>query len=88
MIKVGTHYDGISAKGKEVKKHYTYGHVIYEKDGWADPEKFLPEDFDMVWLNIKGKEPITGWINGKTWVGFRLKPLDKVLSWKKEEEKK
>lgn len=86
MIKVGSDYDAISSKGKNIKKPHSYQSVVYEKDGWADPSKFLPDDFDMVLLNRKGREPITGWINGRTWVGFRLKLDDVVIGWKKRED--
>lgn len=85
MIKVGTDYDALSSKGKKIRKPYSYESVEYEKDGWADPDKFLPEDGDMVLMKRIGKEPILGWVNGKTWIGFRLKPDDIVIGWKKEE---
>ncbi len=85
MLKIGSNYDSTTKKGKPCKKQWTYDHVVYEKNGWADPIKFLPEDFDMVLLNRKNKTPIRGWINGKTWVGFRLKIYDEVIGWRKED---
>jgi len=81
-IKIGTDYKDENGK----KKTYSYLDVKPEKDGWVDPTKFLPEDFDMVTLKIAGKPKITGWINGTTWVGFRLRIFDQVVAWKKERE--
>lgn len=86
ILKVGTYYDSTTKKGDPCKKSWTYCHVQYEKDGWADPDKFLPEDYDLVLLNRQDKNPIKGWVNGTTWFGFRLKEEDKVIGWRRVKE--
>lgn len=86
MIKIGTIYRGVNSKGKRCKKWYNYSHCKFDKDGWADPNEFLPDDGDLVWMKREGKRPVSGWIQGKTWIGFRLKAGDKVIGWKRNED--
>lgn len=62
---------------------YTYKDIFYNDAGWADVEKYLPEDFDLVSMLLENKRIINGWINGLLWEGLRLKSTDKVLFWKK-----
>ncbi len=86
MIKLGTPYKGRNSKGKRCKKFYNYSQCTFDKDGWVNPEEFLPEDGELVWLKREGKRPVSGWIQIKTWMGFRLKPGDVVIGWKRKEE--
>ncbi len=75
-------------KGEKVAINYNYRDVQYDKHGWADVNKFLPADFDLVFLNIEGKKTISGWFTGNNWDGLLLKEEDKVISWKLKEEEK
>lgn len=73
-------------KGEKQKRDsqvfYKYTDALMDIDGWIDPSLWLPLPFDMCWLktDIKTK---TGWWTGKIWEGLRLKPVEKVLYWKK-----
>lgn len=62
-----------------------YSMVEFDKDGWADAKRFIPADFDLCLLKIKGKnknEP--GWASGRNWDGLRIKKDDEVLFWKRQ----
>jgi hypothetical protein len=89
MIKVGKVKRYITRIGKRTKKPreseilYTYNDVEYDSDKWADSSLFLPEDFDLVLLDIEGKKPISGWYNASQWTGLRLRKGDKVKRWKR-----
>lgn len=79
--------DKKTGKRKKIPVFYSYlKDVIYDIDGWADAKKFLPEDFDLVYMRLKRKRKIPGWINGLSWHGSRLRPNDEVLFWKRKEE--
>lgn len=94
VIKVGDVKEYLSlgktplGKKKKTPVFYTYRHVEYDLDGWADCARFLPEDFDLVFMRLKRDRIIPGWIAGKTWAGLRLKKEDVVLFWKRKEEEK
>lgn len=94
MIKVGEvkefieKVDKKTGKPKRVEVLYTYKDVFYDIDGWADVSKFLPDDYDLVYMKIDGKKTIPGWICGSSWQGLRLKAEDKVLYWKRKPEEK
>lgn len=75
IIKVGVYRKG---KGK-----YTYKDVSFDANGWADVERFLPITFDLCLLKSKDRI-FTGWFNGMTWDGLRMKPNDVVLYWKRK----
>lgn len=76
----------IKADGRKNPVFYSYAHVEYDIDGWADVEKYLPNDFDLVFLRLKRERTIPGWINGQFFEGRKLKPDDVVLFWKRKEE--
>ena len=91
-IKVGNVKEYISAgktvTGKPSKKpiYYAYKDVEYDMDGWADSKKYLPEDFDLVYMRLKREKTIPGWISGSSWFGLRFKSGDVVLFWKRSHE--
>ena len=76
----------IKASGRKNPVFYSYGDVEYDIDGWADVTRFLPNDFDLVFLRLKRERTIPGWINGQSFEGRKLKPDDVVLFWKRKEE--
>lgn len=93
MIKVGTHKEYITkfdknGKEKKVEVVYTYRDVQYDIDGWADSNKYLPDDFDLVYMKIEGKKTMPGWASGNSWAGLKYKDGDKVLYWKRKPEEK
>jgi hypothetical protein len=48
--------------------------------------KYLPADFDLVYLRLERERTIPGWISGTNWDAIRLKSTDKVLYWKRKME--
>lgn len=80
IVKVGTN----TIEGDKKSKLYYYSDVKYQKGHWADPKYYLPLDYDLLHLKIEGKEELLpGWCIGSRWEGYRLKPEDKILAWKK-----
>lgn len=81
IIKVGR-----KIKEKE-SKIYSYHDVKYDDDGWADASKYLPLDFDLVYLKaVDRKEVIRGWHCHNVWDGYKLKDKEKILYWKKDKD--
>ena len=76
----------ITGKLNHIKVLYTYNDVEYDIDGWADCMKYLPADFDLVYLRLERERTIPGWISGTNWDAIRLKSTDKVLYWKRKME--
>jgi len=76
---------------KKVKKEpherlVAYRDVRKERDGWVDVKKYLPDDFDLVTMNVLGRKPCAGWLCGTKWVGLRLRQGDIVKGWKRKKE--
>jgi hypothetical protein len=68
------------------KRKFTYSDVEYDADKWVDASKFLPADFDLVFIkSLSRKEAISGWSIGKKWDGLHIKPEEKILFWKKND---
>lgn len=79
MIKVG------EAK-EEIKKspRYSYYDVQFNEDGWADAQLYLPADYDLLTLIVRGRGKVSGWSVGHFWDGGNLRKQDKVLFWKRQ----
>lgn len=61
-----------------------------DKDGWVDPNKYLPLDYDLV-LVLVGEKMIPAWHALGHWDGLRLPLKAEVKCWKEkrdDEEKK
>jgi hypothetical protein len=92
IIKVGNVKDYIITKNqntgyqKKTPVFYTYKDVEYDIDGWADCKRFLPDDYDLVFLRLFREKTIPGWISGSSWYGLRLKKEDSVTYWKRKED--
>jgi hypothetical protein len=90
MIKVGDIRKHVTIKNPKLRRSYKrkifYGYqdIPYDIDGWADGKKYLPEDFDLVYMRLKREKTIVGWINDTCWNGWRLKSDDEVVSWKRK----
>jgi len=80
--------DAKTGKRRRSPVFYSYQDVEYDIDGWADTLRFLPEDFDLVFMRLKRDTTIPGWFNGSSWTGLRLKSDDKVVFWKRKLEEK
>lgn len=81
MMRVGFNY-GTPKR----PRFYTYNHVKYDNEGWADPKEYLPYDYDIVELKRDNYKPIIpGWISGNRWDGRKFKSQDKVIGWRRPE---
>ncbi len=63
-----------------------YIDVPLDKDGYADASKYLPVEYDLMFLKIDGKSVRSGWWNGNRWDGLNVNPDDNVLYWKRNME--
>jgi hypothetical protein len=77
-----------TGKSKKTRIFYSYQDFEYDIEGWAESKKYLPDDFDLVYMRLEREKTIPGWINGSIWCGLRLKPQDKVIFWKRKLEEK
>lgn len=68
------------------KSPLSYRRVEKDKDGWADADKFLPEDFDLVQMKTSTGKIFVGWLVGNGWDGLKIKPTDVVVKWRKTHE--
>ncbi len=73
----------VGQKKGESKSLFCYKHIIYDIDGWVDAKKYLPLDFDLVYIRVKGRKDQMGWHSTNMWDGLDLKKTDEVLFWKK-----
>jgi len=81
MFKVGK--DVIYDHKKRKKRNFLYDDVIYDNDQWADAKKYLPADYDLLYLKIENHPRILpGWSVGKKWDGLDIKQDYKITHWK------
>jgi hypothetical protein len=71
---------------KDKDKTLSYKTVVSDIDGWVDASKYLPADYDLMYLKIKNKPTTHGWVFGTKWDGLKVQPDDEVLYWKKKQE--
>ena len=60
-----------------------YSDVHFDIGGWADAKKFIPADFELCHLKIKGRRDRSGWASGWIWDGINIRENDEILYWKK-----
>lgn len=65
-------------------RFFAYRDIPYLLDGWVDASKYLPADFDLVYLELKDKPDTCGWSTGNSWDGATVKPTDKIIRWKRK----
>lgn len=58
----------------------------YDEDGWMDANKYMPGNYDLMFLKVKDKGILSGWAIGKSWDGLTIKPDDEVIAWKRKSE--
>lgn len=77
----------VTRKSKEGKGYaMSYCEAEYDVDGWADPNKFLPEPFDLVSLMTDQGKRKTGWWTGYKWECRTLTENEKVCFWSRIKE--
>lgn len=74
----------ITDKKKGIQRKFTYKDVEYDCDQWADAKKYMPADFDLVYMKTKNKI-FNGWAYVDSWDGAKISPEDEVLFWKHHE---
>lgn len=85
MIHVGHVKEKIRNGDKTKTIYYTYPDVKTEADGWVNPEKYLPADFDLVWLQTEKGKTYPGWYAGAGWDGRQYDRTDRIVRWKRKE---
>ncbi len=83
-MKVG--FTIIVDKRTKEKRKMGYTDVQYDADKWADAKRFLPADYDLMYLKSPDHiKTIPGWSTGTKWDGLNLKTNASVLYWKKHD---
>ncbi len=80
MLKVGKD-PFIDKNGRQ--RHLSYADIETDNEKWVDCSKYLPEDFDLVFLKLESGRTRKGWLSGNSWDGAKIKSKDKVLYWKR-----
>jgi len=84
MIKINQDYD------PETGKKVTYKMIkkdAIDANGFVDVKRYIPADFDLMYLKFKNHRPSFGWSNGKKWYGAEIGRCHEVLFWKRKEPK-
>lgn len=70
---------------KTAEKINTFSYLVtkFDKYGWADAERSLPIPFDLVIVLTNTDKKIIAWWNQVRWDGFKLRPKDKIIKWKR-----
>lgn len=79
MLKVG--HSIVPFKGKT--RLLGYDLIDYQDDGFADANKYIPNDFDMCFLTTSLGKRMNGWWTGQEFYSIRLLPGDVIVSWRK-----
>lgn len=67
--------------------YYSYRHVRFDSDGWADANHFLPGDYDLVSMLCSNGRILPGWSVGYSWEGLNYKKeKHKIIAWKRRKE--
>ena len=75
---------GKTIKNPKIKSTVTYKDVITDEEGWADPQKFLPRECEMVKLKTECGKTINGWHFSNVWDGLHLRPHHKIIAWNRK----
>lgn len=67
---------------QKTNKFCTYSDFTCNEEGWYDPKKYLPEEYELCTVLIDKKE-LPGWYGeeGK-WEGPRIPKRKKIIFWK------
>ena len=80
MMKVGK--DIIVDKKTNKIRKLSYRDVEYGIDAWVDANKYLPADFELLYLKIDNSI-YCGWLNGTKWDGKMVNEKHKINYWKR-----
>jgi hypothetical protein len=83
-LQVGKDY--YESSGSKKKKVFANAQVLFDCDGWADVNRFLPRDFELVKVLLKNNKMKNGWFNISRWDGLKILPTDEVVAWRKINE--
>jgi len=84
LIKVGLDY---ILDNKNKQRRFTYNDIKYEPGKWADASKYLPADYDLVFIKYPNQiKTKSAWCIGRKWDGLNIHPDQNVLYWKKNVE--
>lgn len=64
------------------KNPFSYKYVQPEENGWISVKKFMPRNFDLVYLKMEDKIK-EGWYTGLGWYGYKIIPTDEPIYWKR-----
>lgn len=68
-------------------RKFRYKDVKTDLDGWADATKYLPQDYDLLFLKVHRHgmtHIISGWYQETKWFGVKLRKYDSVVQWKRK----
>lgn len=63
-------------------KILSYCNCPKDDDGWVDAGKYLPNNYDLVFIKTKNKV-YSGWYSINCWDGYGVKEDIEVICWKK-----
>jgi hypothetical protein len=64
-----------------------YSDVPTDKEKWVHNLTYMPIPYDLMFLKIEDSfRTKSGWWNGETWKGHRVKARDKIIAWKRNYE--
>lgn len=66
--------DEISVKYTTLERQYP---------NWISVEIYVPQPFDLVLVETSGKRRYVAWFTGTNWDGYKMKPTDIILRWKR-----
>lgn len=72
--------------GKDILngKKLSYRFTPCDANGWIDSRKYMPADFDLVFIKVDGKKALTGWLNGSHWDGINVNiSASELVYWKR-----
>lgn len=72
--------------GKDVLNGRTlsYKFTPCDEGGWIDSRKFMPAEYDLVFIKVEGKKKLTGWWTGWCWDGVNVDiPEGTDVIWKR-----
>jgi hypothetical protein len=67
--------------------YWNYRNIKYDKNGWANAEEYLPDQFDLCFIKTENNRVLKGWHTGQIWDGLNVNHTHKIKYWKWFEEK-
>lgn len=80
MMKVGRDYIKVGQR----ERKFSYLDIKLDINGWADAKKYMPADYDLMFIKVRNKNISCGWSVGNKWDGLNLKKDDEIMYWKKK----